>query len=52
MMPDKLPSRDDVKEFDAAKLKHVETQEKNVLPSKEGWWSFNLIIMVDWVFSF
>jgi len=36
MMPDKLPDRSEVSSFDHSKLKHVETQEKEVLPTKSG----------------
>jgi len=36
MMPDTLPDRSEVKAFDQSKLKHVETQEKEVLPTKAG----------------
>ena len=36
MMPDKLPDRSEVSLFDHSKLKHVETQEKEVLPTKSG----------------
>ena len=36
MMPDSLPDRSEVSSFDSTKLKHVETLEKVVMPSKEG----------------
>ena len=36
MMPDELPDRSEVAKFDHSKLKHVETQEKEVLPTKTG----------------
>lgn len=36
LRPDKLPDVSEVASFDASKLKHVETKESNVLPSKEG----------------
>lgn len=36
MMPDTLPDRSEVAQFDHSKLKHVETQEKEVLPTKSG----------------
>ena len=36
MMPDTLPDRSEVAKFDHAKLKHVETQQKEVLPTKTG----------------
>lgn len=36
MMPDDKPDRSDVTKFDSSKLKHVETKEKIVMPSKEG----------------
>ena len=36
MMPDELPDRSEVSSFDHSKLKHVETQEKEVLPTKSG----------------
>lgn len=36
MRPDNLPDVSEVASFDASKLKHVETKESNVLPSKEG----------------
>ena len=36
MMPDSLPDRSEVTKFDVSKLKHVETEEKDVLPSKSG----------------
>lgn len=36
MMPDVLPDRSEVGKFDHSKLKHVNTTEKVVLPSKEG----------------
>ena len=36
MMPDTLPDRSEVANFDATKLKHVETKESNVLPTKDG----------------
>ena len=36
MMPDEKPDRSEVQKFDASKLKHVETQEKNVMPTNEG----------------
>ena len=35
-MPEELPDRSEVTQFDASKLKHVETQEKDVLPSQKG----------------
>ena len=35
-MPDDLPDRSEVAMFDTGKLKHVETQEKAVLPSQKG----------------
>ena len=41
MMPDTLPDRSEVAQFDSTKLKHVETQEKVVIPSKEGWLSIH-----------
>lgn len=36
MMPDELPDRSEVSKFDHSKLKHVNTTEKVILPSKEG----------------
>ena len=36
MMPDTLPDRSEVAKFDQSKLKHVETQQKEVLPTKSG----------------
>lgn len=36
MMPDVKPDRSEVSSFDSSKLKHVETAEKSVLPTKEG----------------
>ena len=36
LVPDVLPDRSEVKGFDAKKLKHVETVEKNPVPSKDG----------------
>ena len=36
MMPDELPDRSEVSNFDHSKLKHVATTEKVILPSKEG----------------
>lgn len=36
MMPAKKPDRSEVSDFDQKKLKHVTTQEKNVLPSHTG----------------
>ena len=36
MMPDELPDRSEISKFDHSKLKHVNTTEKVVLPSKEG----------------
>ena len=36
MMPNSLPDRSEVAKFDQTKLKHVETQEKEVLPTKSG----------------
>lgn len=36
MMPDTLPDRSEVAKFDHSKLKHVETQAKEVLPTKSG----------------
>lgn len=36
MMPDKLPDRSEVTNFDVSKLKHVEMEEKKVLPTKSG----------------
>ena len=36
MMPDELPDRSEVAEFDHSKLKRVETKESNVLPTKDG----------------
>jgi hypothetical protein len=36
MKPDNLPDRSAVASFDQTKLKHVETTEKNVIPSKDG----------------
>lgn len=36
MRPDKLPDVSEVAKFDATKLKHVETKESNVLPTKDG----------------
>lgn len=36
MMPDTLPDRSEVANFDHSKLKHVETEQKEVLPTKEG----------------
>ena len=36
MMPNELPDRSEVSSFDHSKLKHVETQEKEVLPTKSG----------------
>lgn len=36
MMPDTLPDRSEVAKFDHGKLKHVETQQKEVLPTKSG----------------
>ena len=36
LRPDKLPDVSEVATFDSAKLKHVETKESNVLPTKDG----------------
>lgn len=36
LVPDVLPDRSEVKGFDAKTLKHVETVEKNPVPSKDG----------------
>ena len=36
MRPDTLPDVSEVASFDATKLKHVETKESNVLPTKDG----------------
>lgn len=36
MMPDSLPDRSEVTQFDSSKLKHVVTNEKVIIPSKEG----------------
>lgn len=36
LRPDKLPDVSEVSTFDATKLKHVETKESNVLPTKDG----------------
>ena len=36
MMPEDKPDRSEVEQFDATKLKHVETQEKNVMPTSDG----------------
>ena len=36
MMPDTLPDRSEVGKFDHSKLKHVETQQKEVLPTQSG----------------
>lgn len=36
MMPDELPDRSEVTSFDVSKLKHVEMEEKKVLPTKSG----------------
>ena len=36
MMPDELPDRSEVASFDVSKLKHVEMEEKKVLPTKSG----------------
>ena len=36
MMPDTLPDRSEVAQFDQSKLKHVETQKKEILPTKSG----------------
>lgn len=36
MMPKNKPDRSEVSQFDHSKLKHVETQDKTVLPSKDG----------------
>lgn len=36
MRPETLADVSEVTKFDASKLKHVETKESNVLPSKEG----------------
>lgn len=36
MMPDELPDRSEVSSFDVSKLKHVEMEEKKVLPTKSG----------------
>lgn len=36
MMPENLPDRSEVTMFDQTKLKHVETAEKNVIPTKDG----------------
>ena len=36
LRPDTLHDVSEVADFDSRKLKHVETQEKNVLPTKEG----------------
>ena len=36
MMPDERPDRSEVSKFDHSKLKHVNTTEKVILPSKEG----------------
>ena len=36
MRPEELPDVSGVSSFDTSKLKHVETQEKNVLPTAGG----------------
>lgn len=36
LRPDTLPDVSEVASFDSTKLKHVETKESNVLPTKEG----------------
>ena len=36
MMPDVKPDRSEIASFDASKLKHVETTDKSVLPTKDG----------------
>ena len=36
LRPDKLPDVSEVANFDSTKLKHVETKESNVLPTKDG----------------
>ena len=36
LRPESLPDVSEVASFDASKLKHVETKESNVLPTKEG----------------
>lgn len=36
MMPKNKPDRSEVSGFDQTKLKHVETKDKTVLPSKDG----------------
>lgn len=36
LQPDEFPDRSEVTKFDQKKLKHVETQEKNPVPTKEG----------------
>lgn len=43
MMPDQKPDRSEVAAFDTSKLKHVETNEKNVMPTKEG----NVIVIFN-----
>lgn len=41
LRPESLPDVSEVASFDASKLKHVETKEANVLPTKEGAVNFN-----------
>ena len=36
LRPDELPDRSAVTSFDQSQLKHVETQQKEVLPTKAG----------------
>jgi len=36
MMPDERPDRSEVANFDQSKLKHVQTQQKELLPTKSG----------------
>ena len=36
LRPETLPDVSEVASFDSSKLKHVETKESNVLPTKEG----------------
>lgn len=36
LRPDNLPDVSEVAQFDSTKLRHVETKESNVLPTKDG----------------
>ena len=53
-MSDKQPSLEEISAFDKNQLKKTETQEKNVLPTKEGLnkLSSNLIFVPHVSFTF